>query len=125
MFTTQPVDVTVCLTQGQNQAASFTCALDREGVMIFTTGWHLFDTDRYVAVNQRPRHMITHSLDTVEDIVTSTLTVTNVSMDDNGAIYQCQPSGANMFSMNVTLTVLGEIIIVYSVHNNYYLILRQ
>ena len=105
------MNVTVCLTL--TTTASFTCVVDGGGLGIFTAGWHILEGGVYVSIPQtgRPRHM-TNAIRN-GDIITDTLTVTNVSVDDNGALYRCQPSGG-VPSMNVTITVLGKIIICLS-----------
>ena len=101
------MNVTVCLTQ--STTATFTCVVDRRGVGIFTAGWHILDRGVYVPVTNRPRHMTNASV-TIDGIITDTLTVTNVSVEDNGTLYQCQPVGG-MPSITVTITVLGEVVI--------------
>ena len=103
------MNVTVCLTQ--STTATFTCVVDRRGVGIFTAGWHILDGGAYVPVTNRPRHMTNAIRD--GDIITDTLTVTNVSVSDNESLYRCQPFGGAP-SMNVTITVLGEVIICLS-----------
>ena len=105
------MNVTVCLTQ--STTATFTCVVDRGGVNIFNAGWHILEGGIYISIppNRRPRHMTNDTIN--GDIITDTLTVTNVSVDDNGAQYRCQPSGGEP-SMNVTITVSGEIVICIS-----------
>ena len=98
---------TVCLTQ--SRTASFTCVVDRSGIGgIISAGWQMLDDGVYQSVFQRPRHISNPMRN--GDIITDTLTVTNVSVDDNGALYRCQPYD-NVTSMNVTITVLGELIV--------------
>ena len=104
---TQPMNDTVCLTQ--NTTASSTCVVDRGGEEdIFSAGWHILTGGRYVLVpdSGRPRHMVSRSLDEDTDTITDTLTVTDVSVNDNGALYRCEPT-RDVISMNVTITVLG------------------
>ena len=102
-ITAQPMNVTVCLTQ--STTATFTCVVDRRGVGIFTAGWHILDGGAYVPVTNRPRHMTNAIRD--GDIITDTLTVTNVSVNDNGAQYRCEPL-RYVTSITVTITVLGR-----------------
>ena len=111
---TQPMDVTVCLTQ--STTASFTCVIDRGGVDIFSAGWQILTGGQYQSVIGRPRHMVNPTRE--GDIITDTLIVTDVSVNDNGALYQCQP-GVGVTSRSVTITVLGEIIICLSHTHNY------
>ena len=110
VITTQPVNVSVCLTQ--STTATFTCAVDRGGVGIFTAGWSILDGGVYVFIPQtgRPRHMTNAILD--GDVITDTLTVTNVSVDDNGAQYQCQPVDS-VTSMSAIIKVLGMYITIH------------
>ena len=111
-ITTQPMNVTVCLTQ--SATANFTCVVNTQGITgIFTAGWQILDGGRYRSVVGRPHHMTNHIIN--NDIITDTLTVTNVSVNDNGALYRCEPEDG-VTSMIVTITVLGEIVICLSVH---------
>ena len=98
----QPKDDTVCLTQ--SATATFTCVVDRGGVGITSAGWNILDGGVYVHIGGRPRHMDSPTRN--GDIITDTLTVTNVSVDDNGALYRCEPL-SDVISMPVTITVLG------------------
>ena len=106
---TQPMNDTVCLTQ--STTASFTCVVDRGVVPITTAGWKILDGGIYLSVIGRPHHMVDSIVN--NNILTDTLTVTDVSVNDNGALYQCEPFG-NATSDVVTITVLGEIIICLS-----------
>ena len=101
---TQPLDDTVCLTQ--STTASFTCVVDRGGVDIFNAGWNILIGSEYRPVVGRPGHMVNPSIN--NDIITDTLTVTNVSVNNNNAQYRCEPEASNVTTMTVTLTVLGE-----------------
>ena len=107
VITTQPMNDTVCLTQ--STTATFTCAVDRGGIPITNAGWRKLAEGIYVTVTGRPHHMTDASIN--GDIITDTLTVTDVSVNDNGALYRCQPDITPMMSMSVTLIVLGEYII--------------
>ena len=113
VITTQPTNVTVCLTQ--STTATFTCVVDRGGIAIFTAGWRILESGAYVSLpdNGKPHHMINRSLDVNEDTVTDILVITDVSVDDNGALYRCQPFNDEI-SMPVTITVLGEVAIYLS-----------
>ena len=101
------MNVTVYLTQ--STTANFTCVVGRRGAGgIFSAGWRILDGGRYVLVpdSGRPRHMVSRSMNEVEDTITDTLTVTDVSVNDNGALYRCQPDDG-VTSMNAIITVLG------------------
>ena len=63
-----------------------------------------------IPVTGRPRHMTNAIRD--GDIITDTLTVTNVSVDDNGAQYQCQPV-TGVTSMSAIIKVLGMYITIH------------
>ena len=109
VITTEPMNVTVCLTQ--SATATFTCVVDTGGEDIFNAQWHILTRGQYQSVVGRPRHMVNPV--TIGDIINDTLTVTNVSVNDNGAQYRCEPvTGVN--SMTVTITVLGEVVIYLS-----------
>ena len=108
-ITTQPMNVTVCLTQ--STIATFICEVDTGGLNIGNAGWRILDEGRYLLADGLPRHMSNRNMN--GNILTDTLTVINVSVNDNGAQYQCEPDdGVNrLMSIPATLTVLGEIII--------------
>ena len=113
VITTQPMNVTVCLTQ--SRTATFTCAVDRSGYGIHIAGWCKLEWGMCVRIpkNLRPRHMTSSFIN--GDILTDTLTVTNVSMDDNKALYRCEPvASVTSYSMTVSITVLGEVVICLS-----------
>ena len=113
VVTTQPINDTVCLTQ--NTTASFTCVVDRGTTsQITNAGWHILTEGEYIGILGRPRHTSNPTLD--GNIITDTLTVTNVSVNDNGALYRCEPT-RNVISMPVTLTVLGTFMYFYIVIN--------
>ena len=99
---TQPTDDTVCLTQ--SATATFTCVVDRGDVGITNAGWHILDGGVYVDIGGRPRHIDSTSRN--GDIITDRLTITNVSVNDNGALYRCEPL-SDVTSIPVTITVLG------------------
>ena len=101
------MNVTVCLTQ--STTASFTCVVDTRGIPITSVGWQILDGGIYIPVIGRDRHM--SNVVTNGDILTDTLTVINVSVNDNGALYQCEPI-RGVTSVNANIIVLGEIIIV-------------
>ena len=100
------MNVTVCLSQ--NITANFTCVVDVGSRSISSAGWQLLDEDVYISVVGRPRHLLDPRSDTVNTrtIVTETLTITDVSVSDNGAKYRCVPF-PGVISDVVTLTVFG------------------
>ena len=97
---------TVCLTQ--STTASFTCVVDRGGVGITSAQWHILVGEYYLSIGGRPHHMSNPTRN--GDIITDTLTITDVSMNDDGALYRCEPD-ISVISMLVTLTVLGMCLI--------------
>ena len=103
-ITTEPMNVTVCLTQ--SRIATFTCVVDRQSTSITDAGWNILEGELFIRLPQtgRDRHMTNAIRD--GDIITDTLTVTNVSVNDSGAQYRCQPV-TGVSSMTVTITVLG------------------
>ena len=108
VITTQPMNDTVCLTQ--STTASFTCVVDRGDEDITNTEWRILTGGRYRSVVGRPGHMV----DPIRngDIITDTLTITNVSVNNNNAQYRCQPD-TDVISMPVILTVLGMYVCSY------------
>ena len=112
------MDVSVCLTE--ETTTSFTCVVeDRGNLFLGNAGWRICVSEGTYApipVTGRPRHMTNASISTPMNgnirIITDTLTVTNVSVNDNGALYRCQPFD-NMTSDVVTLTVLGMYVCMY------------
>ena len=111
-FTIQPMNDTVCLTQ--STTASFTCAFDRGSLPLTSAGWRILIRGFYISVHGRHRHMANPIIN--NDIITDTLTITDVSVNDNGAQYRCQPDIGNVTSITVTLTVLGKIIMWISMY---------
>ena len=105
-ITTQPMNVTVCLPR--STTANFICAVDVGNTSITSVGWQILTGEIYATVVGRDRHMLNPrtSVTNRGTIVTETLTVTDVSLSDNGAKYRCQPLG-NVISDVVTLTVIG------------------
>lgn len=82
--------------------------IDAGSTPITSVGWQILTGGIYVLVIGRPRHMLdprTSPINT-QSIVTETLTVTNVSLSDNGAKYRCRPVD-DAISDVVTLTVIG------------------
>ena len=53
------------------------------------------------------------STETGITLVTGTLEVTDVSINDNGTRYRCQPNNSNLISNVATLTVLGMCMYMY------------
>ena len=103
---TQPMNVTVCLTQ--STTASFTCVVDRGSSQITSAEWHILAGGAYIGISGRDHHMDNPTRN--GNVITDTLTITNVSGSDNGALYRCEPDGGDI-SIPVSLTVLGKIII--------------
>ena len=109
---TEPMNVTVCLSQ--STTANFTCVVNGGSRNITTAGWQILDVDIYILVTGRARHILdpkTTSTNT-DTILTETLTITDVSLSDNGAKYRCRPVD-DVISDVVTLTVIGKIICIY------------
>ena len=103
------MNVTVCLTQ--STTATFTCEVeDRGGLGIATAGWSILVGGIYVSVAGRLRHMTNVIIN--GDIITDTLTVTNVSVNDNGVQYRCEPVGG-LTSMSAIIKVLGMYITIH------------
>ena len=104
------MNVTVCLTQ--STTANFTCVVDTGGIGISSAGWEISVSVGYASVSGRDRHMTDDSIN--GDIITDTLTVTNVSLSDNGAQYRCEPL-SDVTSDVVSITVLGMYVYNYYV----------
>ena len=52
-------------------------------------------------------------------LITGELTVTDVTVNDNGTQYRCQPNNSNLISNVATLTVLGMYIYYTVVVNSF------
>ena len=104
------MDVTLCLTQ--STTANFTCEVDGGSSQITSAHWQILSGGDFISVVGRPRHMSNASL--IGNILTDILTVTDVSVSDNGTQYRCQPT-STVNSTIATLTVLGEIMVYLSV----------
>ena len=106
------MNVTVCLSQ--STTANFTCVVDAGSTSITTVGWQILDGGVYAPVVGRDRHMLDPSTLVTNrgTIITETLTVTDVSLSDNGAKYRCEPIN-DVISDVVTLTVIGMYVHMY------------
>jgi len=87
------------------------------GMSITDVTWFILKSGVSSPTNDRPRH----SDETLSDgnMRTSTLRITNVSMNDD-AQYQCSPT-IGVVSNSAFLTVLGEIIICKYIHKSIYI----
>ena len=103
-ITTHPTDITVCLTE--STTATFTCVVDGGGIPITSANWHIQIGGIFLSITGRPHYMDDPSV--AGDTLTDTLIVNDVSVNDNGTLYRCQPL-SNLTSNTATLTVLGEI----------------
>ena len=113
-ITTEPMNATVCLTQ--STIANFTCVVNAVGITVSSTGWQMrVGEELYISVNGIDRHTTDFRASMNGDTITDTLTVHNVSVDDDGAQYRCQPIIGGVSSDVVTLTVLGMCICNYYV----------
>ena len=115
-ITSNPMNITLCLPQ--STTANFTCVVDTMGISITYVTWFILYNGTLISTNGRPYH----SVETLpsSNMVTSTLRVISVSMNDNGAQYQCSPA-FGIVSDPAFLTVLGEIIIISSINTYKYL----
>ena len=122
---TQPNNVKVCLSQ--TTTANFICGVTALNTLITSVGWQILDGGIYKTVVGRSCHTVNHDQITANPITTiiGTLTVTNVSLSDNGAKYRCRPVD-DVVSNVVTLTVIGMYVIIglycckHSLHNYQY-----
>ena len=104
------MNVTVCLSQ--STTANFTCVVTEGGTGVTTTGWQVLVGDFYINIGVRDRHLLDPRLAVMNigTIVIETLTIINVSVNDNGAKYRCEPV-RDVISDVVTLTVLGTYVL--------------
>jgi len=109
-ITTDPMNMTLCLTQ--RNIAEFTCVVNTMGSPIFHISWIIWD-GCFFPTSGRPHH--SDLSDRSGNITNSTLRVINVTMNDNGAEYRCEPESL-VVSNSAFLTVLGEIIIISSIN---------
>ena len=105
------MNVTVCLTQ--DTTATFTCVVDRGSTSIFNAGWHILEGGLFIPIPVTGRHRHMSNVIRNGDIITDALTVTNVSVNDNGALYRCEPTRV-ITSISVTIIVVGEVVICLS-----------
>jgi len=104
--------MTLCLTQ--SVSAIFNCVVDTIGIPITDVTWFILDGGVSSPTNGRPYHSV-ETLPSGGNIRNSTLRISTVSMNDNGAQYRCQVA-VGVVSDYAFLTVLGEIIIISSVN---------
>jgi len=77
------------------------------GMSVTDVTWFILVNGTLISTNGRPRHS-DETLPSGGNMVTSTLRISTVSMNDNGAQYQCSPT-AGVVSDPAFITVLGEI----------------
>jgi len=117
VITSHPMNMTLCLTQGNT--AIFTCVADPMGLSITNVRWFILDSGIFLSTGGRPGHS-DETFSNSSSVVTSVLRVFNVTMNDNGAEYQCSPVH-DVDSNSAFLTVLGKIIINSSINTYKYL----
>ena len=106
----EPVDVTIlCLTQ--STIAEFECAV-RNTSGIPSIGWEVQFRDRNIQSVEGPRYMTNNS--TAGSTTVAVLTITDVSVNDNGTQYRCVINN-NMYTNFAILTVPGKIIIMCNI----------
>ena len=107
IFRSPPMNVTVCTTA--RTIAVFTCIVETSSSLITTVTWNMMIDDiGLVGVERRERHMTNSNKS--GNVINGTLTISGISVNDNGAQYQCEVT-SSIRSNVVTLTVLGQIII--------------
>jgi len=109
--------MTLCLIQ--TKTVTFTCVVDTMNRTIPGITWFRMDDGVFVTTDGIPGHT-NGILSDNNNMVTGRLRVTNVTMNDNGAEYQCSPV-RGVDSNSAFLTVLGEIIIISSINTFKYL----
>lgn len=104
-ITTQPSNVTVCI----GGEAEFTCVLTGPSITtedITTAGWQRKGSNYFLPVSGRKRHITIPT--TIDDTLNDTLIVSNVSRDDDGALYRCMVTD-RLTSNIVAITVTGRL----------------
>ena len=95
--------MTVCRTQ--RAEVQFICVVNLNGVNITAVQWQILVEGDFQSVQGMPRHMTENAM--AADVITGTLEVTDVIMNDNGNRYRCSPTQTTMSGI-ATLTVLGK-----------------
>ena len=92
----------------------FSCVINRgSNVNVNSIGWYIsVGGGEFESVEGRPRHII-DSVIAGNIIITGTLVVIDVSVNDDGTRYRCQPNNSNLISNVVTLSVLGTYVCMY------------
>ena len=108
VFTIHPMNETLCLTQ--SRTVMFSCAANRNGANITTIDWSVSVGGEFQSVQGRSQYVIENSIFSILDMITGALIVNNVSENDNGNQYRCEPTPTEINNV-ATLTVIGEIII--------------
>jgi len=101
----QPSNETVC-TGGD---AVFTCVLAGLSITlrrITSAAWHIKKGGPFLSVSGRPRHNVTTAF--IDNMLFDTLTVTNVSQEDEDSLYLCMVT-SEVTSDIVSITVTGKI----------------
>ena len=92
--------------------ADFSCVISGPGVarnFITTAEWQimLIDLGGFVSVLNRDRH-VTHQM-IRNDTLTVTLVISNVSINDDGALYRCMVT-ESVISASVSIFLSGKIL---------------
>jgi len=88
------------------------------GISITDVTWFIMDGGVLISTNNRSRH--SNEILNSGNMTTGRLRVTSLTMNDNGAQYQCSPA-FGVVSDPAFITVLGEIIIISSINTYKYL----
>ena len=103
-FITHPSNLTVC----SGGVAVFTCEVNRNGFPITAAVWQIFRQNHsFVSVSNLQFHSMTNTLQVDKDTLTSRLTVTNITSNNNGSIYRCFIT-KNATSYTAQLAVAGK-----------------
>jgi len=104
-ITTQPSNVTVC----SGGVAVFTCVLSGPSITaeeVTTAGWHIkgIQSGYFLLVSRRSRHTVNTTV--IDGMLFDTLTITNVSHEDEGSQYRCVTTH-EVISNVVSITITG------------------
>ena len=94
----------------------FTCVLTGTSIIkedITAAGWQIKRSSFFLSVSGRHRHIISTTVN--NDTLIGTLTVTNVSREDDGVPYRCMVTN-RLTSNNVSITVIGTVLYCITKH---------
>ena len=99
-----PSSVSVCV----KGSATFTCTVSRPDGEITSAGWEILNmAGDFASVMGRDRHILNRTISSNGHTLIENLTIIDVTITDNGALYRCNPVPLQLFNNTASLNVAG------------------